>query len=316
MLLRTSVTPASLLVDQADEFLRHLPGVRDGDADAIHDARVATRRIRELIPLVAAHFTPSDLEHLDAVVRKATRRLGQARDVDVALASLASVETALPDAVADVAVARTRWLALRDKRVKRAIKALERLEVAQVLREASANLRSGRAAFSAVRRRASSAGGWEGLLATRLRERAGALASALDHAGGVLFPNRLHATRIALKKLRYAAEISIATGHASLEALLPPMRKAQELLGRLHDLDVLAAALHSDGGSRVVPLVDFQRRRLHQRYLSRRPALIDACATAVRAAGRQHRGALVRRTALAASLPLALLAVPMIKNRA
>ena len=314
--MRTSVTPASLLVHQVDEFLRHWPGVRDGDADAIHDARVATRRIRELLPLLSAHFTPSDTEHLTAVVQKATGRLGRARDVDVVLELLTSIETAVPDAAAEVAATRMRWLTVRDKRVKRAIKALERLEVAHVLREASVTAGSGAPSMISIRRHASAAGRWEDLLASQLRERAGALHAALDRAGGVLFPNRLHGARIAMKKLRYAIEISIATGQRGLEdPVLRPLRKSQELLGRLHDLDVLSGALQTKEALRLLPFVDFQRRRVHQRYLSRRAAVIEACAVAARTASRQHRSVAARRAALIASIPLAMLAVPLVRRR-
>lgn len=313
--MRTSVTPASLLVHQGNEFLRHLPGVRDGDSDAIHDARVATRRIRELLPLLSTHFTPSEAEHLEDVVQRATSRLGRARDVDVVLELLTSVETALPDAAAEVAATRVGWLRLRDKRVKRAIKALERLEIADTLQQASAAVGTGAPALISLRRHASAAMRWEDVLAAQLRERAGALHAALDRAGGVLFTNRLHGARIAMKKLRYAVEISIATGHRDLDAVLRPLRKSQELLGRLHDLDVLAAALRTEGAMRLIPFVDYQRHRVHQRYLSRRAAVIDACAVAARVASRQHRGLAARRMALVASLPLALLAVPLVRRR-
>jgi len=43
---------ASSLPDR--QFPQFLPGVRDGDSAAIHDARVATRRMRELVPLSPA----------------------------------------------------------------------------------------------------------------------------------------------------------------------------------------------------------------------------------------------------------------------
>lgn len=313
--MRTSVTPASLLVHQADAFLRHWPGVRDGDAEAIHDARVATRRMRELIPLVAAYFTPSDAEGLERVVRQATSRLGAARDVDVVLALLASLETAVPDAAGELAAARGSWLRLREKRVKRAIKALERLEVPPVLEGVRGALGAAAPALIALRRHASAAVRWEDMLAAQLRERAVNLKVALDRAGGVLFSNRLHEARIAMKKLRYAVEISIETGHGDLGDVLRPLRKAQELLGRLHDLDVLAEALRAEGALRLLPFVEYQRRRVHERYLRRRPALLDACGAAARAASRDHRLLGLRRTALVASLPLALLAVPLVRRR-
>ena len=33
-------------------MLEHLPGVLDADIDSVHQARIATRRLREVLPLV------------------------------------------------------------------------------------------------------------------------------------------------------------------------------------------------------------------------------------------------------------------------
>ena len=49
---RTS--PSELLIRQRLAALsRTLPGARKGDVHAVHQARVATRRLREALPLVA-----------------------------------------------------------------------------------------------------------------------------------------------------------------------------------------------------------------------------------------------------------------------
>src|SRR5687768_10563955 len=45
-------TPAELLDQQASLLAARLDGVYDGDVNAVHDARIATRRIRELLALV------------------------------------------------------------------------------------------------------------------------------------------------------------------------------------------------------------------------------------------------------------------------
>ncbi len=47
-----TITPALLLDRQASALKTQLNGVYDGDVDAVHDARVATRRIRELLTLI------------------------------------------------------------------------------------------------------------------------------------------------------------------------------------------------------------------------------------------------------------------------
>ena len=42
---------------------------------------------------------------------------------------------------------------------------------------------------------------------TRVARRAASLKAAIDEAGAVYLPERLHAVRIAVKKLRYAVEL-------------------------------------------------------------------------------------------------------------
>src|SRR5687767_11262898 len=58
-----------------------LPAAAAGDVDASHEARVATRRLREALPLVSSGSSGRKLER---VVRRLTRALGPVRELDVA----------------------------------------------------------------------------------------------------------------------------------------------------------------------------------------------------------------------------------------
>jgi hypothetical protein len=49
----------------------------------------------------------------------------------------------------------------------------------------------------------------------------------------------LHDVRVALKKLRYTAELSAETGHRQWRNEIQTLKATQELLRRLHDLEVL-----------------------------------------------------------------------------
>ena len=72
-----------LLKTRIDRFTRMLPGVEEGDVRAIHRARVASRRLRELLPMLQLdHETTRKLER---GLRKVTRRLGPVRELDVLL---------------------------------------------------------------------------------------------------------------------------------------------------------------------------------------------------------------------------------------
>ena len=312
----TAVTPSTLLLRQLDEFVNLLPAVRDGSSEAIHKARVATRRMRAIVPLLAGRFTPADLEHLDGLLRKVTRRLGRARDVDVQLELLERIEPAAPRTGEDVQVLRSEWRARRDRRVRRLIKSLERLRVEQQLGDVAARLRTHAPGFLVALRHPFAAPAWENVLGAELRDLAGAVAAAIDRAGGVIFSNRLHEARISIKKLRYAMEIATVTGRADLERSVRSVRKAQQLLGSIHDLDVLAQALSKTrhGEERILPVVEHQRRTFHDRYLRRRAAVLAACSAAATAARREDRARVARRTALIASVPIAMLAVPFARR--
>ena len=64
---------------------RMLPGAHAGEVTAIHQARVATRRLREALPLVARG---SSGRKVARIVRRLTRSLGPVRELDVALQTL------------------------------------------------------------------------------------------------------------------------------------------------------------------------------------------------------------------------------------
>ena len=261
----SSVTPASLLLHQVNEFLRHLPGLRDGSVTPFHDARVATRRMRELLPFAAVYLTPAELDELDRMLRKVTARLGRVRDTDVTSALLQPLQGLAPSAAGDVARLITELQTERERHLRRAVKSMERLDVEGRLNGLRQALGEKAPRLMAVRRRFSAASPWEGLLDARIRERAGEVASAVGHAGGVMFTNRLHEARIAAKKLRYVMEIASQTGRADLDRELGALRKSQETLGTLHDYDVLAVALLAapSAAEHLGSYIDHQRRKYH-----------------------------------------------------
>src|SRR5918996_5992411 len=86
-------SPSELLIRQRlNALTRALPGATQGDPQLLHHARVATRRLREALPLVTHGERGRKLERN---VRRLTRALGPVRELDVALSML----EALPAAV-------------------------------------------------------------------------------------------------------------------------------------------------------------------------------------------------------------------------
>jgi CHAD domain-containing protein len=120
----------------------------------------------------------------------------------------------------------------------------------------------------------------------RLTRRVQELDEAVQAAGPLYAPEPIHAVRIAVKKLRYAFELSRDLQLLGSRAVLPRLRAMQETLGRLHDLQVLAARV--DGWRARIPAADphldplnelhtrleADCRELHARFLARRDRLV------------------------------------------
>ena len=104
-------------------------------------------------------------------------------------------------------------------------------------------------------------------------------------AGHLYNPDSLHRVRIETKKLRYGLEIAAEGGVKSAMPLVRQLKKVQDTLGRLHDLQVLEAhvaavqaapparALPEDSLAAVARALEDECRHLHGRYIALSPAL-------------------------------------------
>jgi CHAD domain len=126
---------------------------------------------------------------------------------------------------------------------------------------------------------------------------------------GVYFPNRSHAARIALKKLRYAAEIAVGTSMIADAELLRTLKKSQDVLGELHDRQALIDELRQAPASEppidanhiqlVERFVIAEIDDLHARFLRQRAAIHDVCNTIGKSV---RRSRLMRRAAAVAGV--------------
>jgi CHAD domain-containing protein len=306
-------SPRILFENQVNVLLAGLPAARDADIEGVHSARVATRRLRETLPLfLRAH--PRDVDRITQLVKRAGRRLGRVRDLDVMEEDLARRAKRLPSALHAIGVARVVLNRQRTKARRRLVRALDRLALdgAEALR-----LSRVRHAWSVFGR---DAGGWDRVLRHRIGHRAGEPRAAIDHASAVYSPNSLHRVRIAAKKLRYSVELAQQSGLSSDLHVLGDLKRGQESLGRLHDAQVLLEttdALVTESG------VDAGQVRLlkedlegeiaerHMEYLARRERLREVCSVcecfAALPAARQFFARPLLAAGVAAALPAGLL---------
>lgn len=262
---------------------RALPAARKGDPDAVHQARVATRRVREALPLVGEGRAA---RKVGRTVRRLTAALGPVRELDVALQTLDDF-----DAAGEVPHDAARCLAEAVSEERRPlftqlVKQIDRIEMPKLRAKAAA------AARKTARQSPTRGRDPERIAAARARaaRRAVRLRASIEVAAGIYIPERLHVVRIAVKKLRYSLEVARELSGSRAVARIRTLKRAQDLLGRLHDLEVLIArtralqasakapdlrlSAHLDG---LVRRLETECRQLHGRYMASRSGLLKIC---------------------------------------
>ena len=283
-------TPHSVLHEQLSELARHLEGIREGREEAIHDGRVATRRMRETLAVASASLDARESAAVSKILRKAGQALGEVREADVLHQLLNDLGARVPFATAATARLRAVTMQAQQAGRRRAIKALEKLDLDALPRRLA---RARRARFALF-----SHGGRLDALRAHVAARSQRVRALLDHGAGVYFPNRAHSMRIAIKKLRYALEIAHALGVWQSTTALRRLRKAQDALGRARDRQMLIDRLRADAGEArdgasadaVVHLLDVEVLAFHRKYLDSRPELARICDACDRFARRHGAG--------------------------
>jgi CHAD domain-containing protein len=138
------------------------------------------------------------------------------------------------------------------------------------------------------------------LAESQVIRRADRLRIAIENAGSLYDGERLHDVRIAAKKLRCVAELRLAGRRSTADVAI--LKRMQDLLGRLHDLEVLIAWIREVQASLSPPDVTAWRnlsslahalqsdcRMLHAQYMLRRATLL-AVAGRMGATERDERG--------------------------
>jgi CHAD domain-containing protein len=275
-----------LLSRRARELERHLPAAVAGDDTGVHQARVASRRLREGLPVLAARLKRG--KKARRKIRHVTRALGTVREMDVTMHVLDELARSpgIPrDALEDI---RGHVLAERERRRGVMLGRLHDLNTQKLSRRLEEVAIESTLAEPSV---------WREALATRIGRRSKRFAHAIHAAGQIYAPDRLHEVRIATKKLRYVLELAADAGIRAARPLVPRLKRLQETLGRLNDLTVIqrhVAAMQMNPPSRqgatrrgldvIVTRLEDECRHLHARYTKEAPELLelaDVCRSVV-----------------------------------
>lgn len=227
--LRDVVTRA--VADGVIRLLRHDPVVRiDSDPEGVHQARVATRRLRSDLRTFRAALEPEWVSGLREELGWLGGELGQARDADVLLERLTARATGLSEASAESARRVTEALAQR--RVEAHAGLLEALGSERYLDLIDRLIAAGqspylleskgdRAAASALPRIA-----WRAFRPLEKKVR------SLPEAPS---DEDLHLVRILAKRCRYAAEACAPSLGKRTQRLASTASELQDVLGELND---------------------------------------------------------------------------------
>src|SRR4051812_32665228 len=277
-------TRSELLRKRVDQFTRTLDAVDRGDVRALHQARVVSRRMREIVPML--QLEPSATRKLGRRLRKVTRRLGAVRELDVQLLLIDELHVSGRRAQGGLGRVGVRVSKARDDARKRLSARLPVSDMARLAKKLSRIIDALRDA-----ERTSSKGAarsWRWAIDARVAKRAARLCAAMADAGAVYLPDRLHAVRIAVKKLRYAVELAAEAAGERGTADLRLLKRIQDLLGRMHDMQMLIDEVRQTQASLAPPSVAIWRdldalvasleddcRRLHARYMHARDAITE-----------------------------------------
>ena len=281
---------------------KHLSRAIAGDVEPLHQGRVATRRLREILPLCACEVSRGLANRTRRRARRVGRALGDVREIDV---SIGVVEALSQGGTVDEAAGHRLKGYLMDEREERRERMLDRLssinhtklerDLADVARQLGMRQQTD---------------AWAQTLALRIDRRSESVQEAVGEAGALYISDRVHRVRIATKKLRYTLELAADAGEAQTRSFVRQLKGVQQVLGRLHDLEVLGRMIQdltipvSDAGDEgpvalvrpIRPISDeldalrkalgSECRELHSRYVGKRETLLEVCRDTVALAAR------------------------------
>ena len=274
--MRTLAHPRALARLPVRVLLAQWPLALVDEVEGIHQVRVASRRLRELVPAVARAADADEARQLRRGLRAVTRLLGRSRELDVALETLQAIEARAPGHGPAAAAVRAEVVAVRaeaGKDVRAQVAAID-VDALAAATLALAGRGGSPTAIRACARR----------VAARLGRRASELEQMVVDAGLIFAAGPMHGVRIALKKFRYALEVAERLGRFRLAGSMRRLKNLQNLLGDLHDLQVLgglardvmveAPARRRPEIESLVTDIDDEIRALHGRFVAEREQIV------------------------------------------
>jgi CHAD domain-containing protein len=218
-----------LLEDRVKRVFRELPGAVAGQEEPVHQVRVAGRRLRVALPLLARKGGSRPVTRAVKVLRHLTRAVGQGRDMDVILGLFEDRVATARSASAEQRALLSRLRAARARSRSQVAEDVLDLDIDGLRRDLRLLLGRGAATSATILARVRA-----------LREEEGKeVLRGFSRVGDRYRPEELHALRRRIRRLRYAAEVEDSVlGEESRAPVL--LKRLQDGIGVVHDHHVLA----------------------------------------------------------------------------
>ena len=275
------VAAATILNAKAKPMFALEKATRSGkDIEALHDMRVASRRVREAMRIFEPCYETKTFRKHYRGVRRVTRTLGAVRNFDVCIDFFSKFRKRLeePDAKEAAAYLLKQKKKARRQARKRMLRKLDKLDLKGMKKPLRAFLsdpvRGAEGEDPDMVTRA------QVIVEDRLDDLFG-YREAIEEESDV---DALHQMRIATKRLRYAMEtLYIVFKDKEFDELYDTVRGMQELLGDIHDLDVFVDMVGevrgeiegrkrtqelAPGMARVEDMFREQRHGLYERFIA------------------------------------------------
>jgi CHAD domain-containing protein len=268
---------AALLKERVRRLFREFPGALAGKEEPVHQVRVASRRLRVALPLLAGKARGRRVKRARRILGELTRAAGAGRDLDVLVTLFEQRLAGLDTASAEQREILRRLRVARNRSRSRLADRILDLDIDHLRRDLRRIRARGPADAPTVLERTREAREGDG------RE----LLEGLAAVGGRYDPETLHALRRQIRRLRYTAEVDDAV-RGGKSGVATAWKRLQDAIGALHDAHVLAGWLAelaqraSARGQRDLAaaarterrVFEDESRRLHRELLRTRPTEI------------------------------------------
>lgn len=211
------------------------------DMDAVHDMRVASRRLREAMRLLEPLYPQAAYREWFKRVRRVTGALGPVRDSDVFIDAFSRFNRELePGGTRAVAFLVGYRMGQRERELVLLNRVMAKLDLRETRRSLDKIARAPRRGDEAGRPLAAFA---HASVAERIATVYSMLPAALDEAN----IETQHALRIAFKRLRYAVEVFAPCYADRFDQVHGTLTAFQDSLGDLHDLHIFLDMLREPG---------------------------------------------------------------------